>query len=101
MASDSTYRMRAIRSFPLSSAEWETVSKALGLSPQQARIVKWIMHGLPDKQIAEEMGLRVPTVRTYLERIFARMSVEDRVGLILYVFGVSHRIHCRRCPQSQ
>ena len=67
--------------------------------PQQAKVVRLLLHGYQDKQIARELGLGVPTVRTYMARIFARVGAEDRLGLVLHVFGISHRIlrHCPRC----
>jgi DNA-binding CsgD family transcriptional regulator len=35
------------------------------------------------------MGVRVPTVRTYLTRVFQRTGSTDRVGLVLRVFAVA------------
>jgi DNA-binding CsgD family transcriptional regulator len=67
--------------------QWKRVVVLLGLSPQQARIVARILEGKPDKQIAREMGVRVPTVRTYLTRIFQRTGAADRVELVLHVFA--------------
>ena len=71
----------------LGERQWERVVALLGLSPQQARIVALILEGKPDKQIAREMGVRVPTVRTYLTRIFQRTGAADRVELVLHVFA--------------
>jgi DNA-binding CsgD family transcriptional regulator len=71
----------------LGEGQWERVVALLGLSPQQARIVALILEGKPDKQIAREMGVRVPTVRTYLTRIFQRTGAADRVELVLRVFA--------------
>lgn len=64
---------------------WTQVVEKLELPPQQARIVKGILHGMNDKQIAHQLGLSVPTVRTYLGRIFDRLRVDDRVQVILRV----------------
>jgi len=67
--------------------EWEALVDSLRLSPQQTRIVKLILQGKADKQIAREMGLRVPTVRAHLTRVFHRLGVTDRVGLVVRVFA--------------
>ena len=66
--------------------EWKQVIGLLDLPAQQARIVELILQDKGDKQIAREMGLAEPTVRTYLTRIFQRIGCNDRVGLVLKVF---------------
>jgi DNA-binding NarL/FixJ family response regulator len=70
----------------LSNPEWQRVVCEVGLSVQQARIVELILAGRADKEIAREMGLRVPTVRTYLSRIFQRTGCTDRINLVVKVF---------------
>jgi len=75
-----------IPSSPLSVGEWEQVVQSLSLSPQQARIVDLILRGLKDKHIAEQLKLSIWTVRTHLNRIFARLDVDDRVELVVRVF---------------
>lgn len=74
---------------PLDPALWAAVAKELRLAPQQERIVALLLRGMRDKQIARELGLSVPTVRTYLGRIFLRLGVQDRVELILRVFATA------------
>ena len=71
---------------PLNSAEWANAVRVLGLSPQQAKIVELILRGRKDKEIAATLGLSYSTVRTYIDRTFARLNVSDRVQLILRVF---------------
>ncbi len=85
---------------PLDSASWMAVVETLQLAPQQARIVELILRGLRDKQIAAELGLGVPTVRTYLKRVFVRVGVQDRVELVLRVFAVAWDLGGGRSPQS-
>lgn len=68
---------------------WLNIAGELALSPQQRRIVELLLRGFQDKQIAEELQLTVPTVRTYLKRIFDRVGVPDRVGLLLHIFAMA------------
>lgn len=84
----------AVLPLPLASETWDQVADSLSLSPQQKRIVELILRGMQDKQIALEMKLSVPTVRTYLGRIFARTGVRDRVELLLRIFAASQKIGC-------
>jgi len=67
--------------------EWQALVDSLRLWPQQPRIVKLILQGKADKQIAREMGLRVPTVRAHLTRVFQKLGVTDRVGVVVRVFA--------------
>jgi DNA-binding NarL/FixJ family response regulator len=85
---------------PLEPEVWRRVVGTLGLSPQQARLVELLLCGLRDKDIAARMGVGVPTIRTYFERIFRRVGVTDRVQLIIRVFQVAMAVPCQ-CPQSR
>jgi DNA-binding NarL/FixJ family response regulator len=70
-----------------SENEWLQLSNELYLSPRQAEIVKCILWGCSDKQIARELQISVATVRTHLSRLFSKLNIQDRSELILYVFG--------------
>ena len=68
---------------------WSRIVESLRLSPQQVRIVGLILRGFCDKEIATELRLTVPTVRTHLSRIFQRNGIHDRIGLILHIFALA------------
>lgn len=91
-----------LRPSPFHPTEWERLTEALGLSPQQAKIVELILRGAGDKQIAAALGLSKHTVRTYLNRIFSRLGVSDRLELVIHVF-VSTRsdVERARCPSEE
>lgn len=85
---------RAMRSesttpFPMAPTTWNAIAKTLELSPQQKRIVELILNGQQDKEIAAEMELTIPTVSTYLKRIFARTGVSSRMQLVLRIFAMA------------
>lgn len=69
-----------------SSDEWAELADDMGLPPRQRQIVHHLLAGMSDKQIAVELEISVPTVRTHLARLFERFGVQDRTELILYVF---------------
>ena len=71
----------------VSEQEWTLLTEDLGLSPRQAQIVNHILHAKSDKQIARELDISVPTVRTHMTRLFQKFDLKDRVGLLLHVFG--------------
>ena len=66
--------------------EWRVLGAELSLSPRQHQIVQYLFLGKSDKQIARELDLALPTVRTHLGRLFAKLNVQDRHELILYIF---------------
>lgn len=73
---------------PLVSAqEWSQLKRSFGLTPRQADIVQHLMLGESDKQIARELEISIPTVRTHLRKLFQKFGINDRVELILYVFA--------------
>jgi DNA-binding NarL/FixJ family response regulator len=57
----------------------------LSLPPRQAGVIRNLFLGHSDKQIARELKISVPTVRTHLSRLFSRFDVQDRVELVLFV----------------
>jgi len=69
-----------------SEEQWSQLKEQLGLPPRQAEIARHIMHGKSDKQIARELGISLPTVRTHMTRLFRKLDLNDRVELILRVF---------------
>ncbi len=78
-----------------SDDEWNRLSCSLCLTPQQAKIVGLILQGKRDKEIAAALTTTVPTIRTHLARLFARLGVADRVELVLHVFN-----HFRRGEET-
>jgi DNA-binding NarL/FixJ family response regulator len=73
---------------PLTPGEWQEVVHRLLLTPQQARVVEHLLAGRHDKQIALALDVSLPTVRTHLRRLSARIGVSDRVELVLRIFGI-------------
>ena len=84
-------RSPAAKSPLYTPAEWTAAVASLRLSERQADIVELLLQGKRDKQIAQELGLKLPTVRTYLSRLFIRFGVADRVDLMLHVLAVIRR----------
>ncbi len=66
--------------------EWKVIVEELSLSPQQCQIVHHLFTGKSDKQIAYEMGLAVPTIRTHMGRLFTKFNVQDRTALVIHIF---------------
>ena len=51
------------------------------LSARERQVAQAVCEGLTDKEIARRMAVSVPTVRTYLRRIFDKLGIERRSAL--------------------
>ncbi len=56
------------------------------LSSRETEIAERVAEGLTNQEIAEDLFLSVPTVKTHLARIFEKLAVTNRVQLALAVY---------------
>jgi DNA-binding NarL/FixJ family response regulator len=56
-------------------------------SPRQDEVISLIADGLTDKEIAVRLSLTQRTVRTYIERVFARHAIHNRAGAVRVWLG--------------
>jgi DNA-binding CsgD family transcriptional regulator len=61
-----------------------------GLSPREEQLAALICRGLQNKAIAFEMGLSEYTVENYLRRLYRKLNVRNRAGL---VSRITQRLH--------
>lgn len=72
---------------PFASADELTQLYAdLGLTKRQAEVVGLLLCGSSDKQMASHLGIKCPTVRTYMSQLFGKLEVQDRTELVLRIF---------------
>lgn len=67
--------------------EWRSLATCLGLSPRECGIVRAVFDGDSEKRTAERLGLSPHTVHTYLWRIYRKLQVQSREGLLVRVFA--------------
>lgn len=53
------------------------------LTPRESEVLQLIMHGLPNKEIADRMGVSLPAVRFHLQHIYEKLHVHSRADAIL------------------
>jgi len=71
----------------LSAEAWRLVGHELRLSPRELEIVQHIFDGRKLAAIAEESHLALGTVKTYCQRIYHKVRVNDQRELALAVVG--------------
>ena len=82
-------RSEGVRLF--SPEEWRNVTEHLELSVRQTEICRRILEGLSDKEMADSIGIALPTVRTHLRRLYEKLGVYDRTELVVQLFA-THRL---------
>lgn len=70
-----------------SDGEWARTQQKLGLSPRQAQIIRLVLQGRTDKQIAQELKISRATVRTHMRRLFDKFDLNDRLELTLLILA--------------
>lgn len=67
-----------------------TVDPRTTLSPRELEVFCCIAEGLSNSEIASHLFLTVPTVKTHVNRILAKLHARDRVQLVIraYEHGV-------------
>jgi len=58
----------------------------LGLTIREFEILRWLVTGLSNKQIAKRMGIQEQTVRNHLRPAYQKFGVTRRTELLLKVF---------------
>jgi DNA-binding NarL/FixJ family response regulator len=84
--------MEDFEQLPLEPEHWQAIFRKMQLSSRQASLVELLLRGMGDKQIAARMGVREPTIRTYLNRIWKRTRTRGRMELAMRVLAVSHLV---------
>ena len=59
-----------------------TGEKQALLSPREQVILDHLAKGLTYQQIADELGISVNTIRTYLRRVYEKLHVQSRTAAV-------------------
>jgi DNA-binding NarL/FixJ family response regulator len=73
----------------LSREGWTQVGRHLHLSARELSVAILIFEGAARAQIARRLGCAPGTVRVYIDRLFAKLKVADRLGMALRVIRVA------------
>lgn len=70
------------------------------LSKREQDVVRSVVEGLSNREIARHLNLTEHTVKNYLLRIFDKLGVSNRVGVVLYAFSLGQTPGASR-PMAQ
>jgi RNA polymerase sigma factor (sigma-70 family) len=54
------------------------------LTDREQEVVKWVIQGMTNKEIASQLGISEKTIKTHLSNIFSKLRVSKRLQLLLY-----------------
>ena len=73
----------------LSPESWAQVGQHLGLSSRELSVAILILEGRSRSQIARRLQCAPGTVRVYIDRLFAKLHVADRLGTAVRLIRVA------------
>lgn len=62
------------------------------LTPRQTDVLRELLHGKHDKEIAKELGLSYGVVKLHLKDISLRLGMEKLSRLSLALYAIEHRL---------
>lgn len=65
---------------------WQRIGSMLSISPRELEVTRHVFDELTERQIASAMEISHHTVHTHLERLYHKLNVASRAGLLLRVF---------------
>lgn len=80
------------------TAQWQRIAEALDLSDRELRVAILLFEGQKREAIAchlckaDGSHLSPETVRVYIDRLFKKARVSDRVGFVLRIVRVHHKL---------
>ena len=67
---------------------WEHIAVEFDLSAREIEVARLVFTGKSREEIAAELGCSVGSVRTYIDRVFKKLQVEDRLPMALRIVRV-------------
>ena len=77
---------RSGQSVVFSNEVWRRLARSLRLSKRESQIVSALFDDKKESAIATHLGISRHTVHTYTERLYRKMGVSSRVGLVRRIF---------------
>ena len=74
----------------LAAEDWRRVAAHVDLSTEQTKVAICLFEGKSRPEIARQLKCALGTVRTHIDRIFAKFHVNDRLAFVQRVIAVHH-----------
>ncbi len=70
-----------------SRPEWSRLARRMALSRREIQIVQFIFDDRKESSIAGELEISCHTVHTHLERLYRKLDVRSRAGVVIRVLS--------------
>lgn len=67
-----------------------TLPSHIHLTPRELDVIKGVVEGMSNKEIAHVLGMTIRTVKFHLDNIFSKLGVTSRTGVAM--FAVQYRL---------
>jgi len=62
------------------------------LTPRQKQVAELLMTGASNQEIADDMGLKMPTIKLHVRNICSKLGVTNRTKAALMLYKLSQEI---------
>lgn len=69
----------------LTAKTWGTVSRVYSLTPQEINVLRLLTRGFANSEIAHQLGICGPTVRSHLRSAYRKIGQSDRLCVVLHL----------------
>lgn len=70
----------------LSDGDWAMIVRRLKLSTRESEIIRGLVTEQKDQAIAHELGISYNTLRKQLSRLYRKLGVQTRVGVVVRAY---------------
>lgn len=85
---DGREQVRVCARLLLTAEQWRAIARLLRLSDREFQVLQCIFDGHSERAIAPQLDISAYTVHAYVRRIYSKLGVHDRCGLIIRIFAV-------------
>jgi len=69
----------------LTQEQWKVMAQSFRLTARERQVCEQLFDGSTRNEIAESLGIKPRTVRHYMENIHGKLSVRNRVAVVLRI----------------
>ena len=67
----------------------DSIDEVEGLTPKEKEVLKELAKGLRYKEIANDLGVSIETIRSHARKIYEKLQVQSRTEALNKVYGRS------------
>ena len=70
----------------MDSKKGENMNKTIRITDREAEVIRLIANGHSNKEVADKLFISIHTVKAYLEHIYEKLGINNRVRLALWAY---------------